>query len=731
MQEPEIITKLKTLKIRRVIVFDDKVNSFNDQWQNDDSSWLGFCISCQNDLEEDLGLVEFEEIRALTDHKSRAEFLKRMKEKEGTLLEKIREIEAQSGEVLKKWLDTLRGWELKVDEFTHWKKFEEECDTKSAIEILEQYQIVLLDHDFGDFGGSDHSDSIARKVGSVYEKCKLISGDTLPPPILIMFSAMSIQSNEIEKSEFTTKINLIRGCYEFLPKEAIHDQAFSDRFLQVINQAELGRSLHSLGLSVVKAISEEANLKFMENLQLLSPQSIQFISEQRLYEEGVTIQDYFIQLFIGLLQTTFSHSQMISDSTMALLDAMKDIKEPSMTFDHIGLCKVQNRLLFNYEVNKFRQPIALGDIFIFKNGSSESIAILISQSCDLLIRGNVPSEKRPEIWNSPKINRVTLLIGKQVELSKKNEFLTRYFATSIENKADKAIEWNFANPIVLPRVVLDFVTLDETNSGQAVIPLIHTPVNYTSSYWTDAYSAYIDEILKTIQTDLAPIVNQPTSNLSKDSDIYESKSISQNHDSNATVDSLGIHKSKNNSDGLRRKIIYISSNSNQDSNFGKIFIPDDIISDFSPTFGGGAIYDVQKENNLITLPIRRVARLKLTEVLRLQHKFHTTSSRIGVMTDLKQVTDTVKIKIFKSQKSAESIEIPASTIQVDDKYLSLVVNSDILKQHCQDNILYKQLLDIANVCKEFDLMEAVKSSLSTFYDLEKIKGTWTLKPKGN
>jgi hypothetical protein len=100
------------------------------------------------------------------------------------------------------------------------------------------------------------------------------------------------------------------------------------------------------------------------------------------------------------------------------------------------------------------------------------------------------------------------------------------------------------------------------------------------------------------------------------------------------------------------------------------------------------------------------------------------------MTDLKQVTDTVKIKIFKSQKSTESIEIPALIIQVDDKCLSLVVNSDILKQHCQDNTLYKQLLDVANVCKEFDLMEAVKSSFSIFYSLEKIKGTWTLKPKG-
>jgi hypothetical protein len=730
MQEQEIISQLKALAIQKVIVFDDMANKYSESWQND-SLWLEFCAGSQSILEVAKGLLEFEKIKELKEPKDRLKMLDKLQEEEILSEELIHEICPQYDPTLENWIEKLESWELMVDKFSNWNDFASQSTEDSEIKALQGYQIVLLDYDFGnELGGSNHSDLIAKKVSEVYAKSKSIAEDTFSPPILIMFSAMSIQSNEIEKSEFTTKINLVRGCYEFLPKATIFEQTFDSLFLQLINQAELGRSLHSLGLSVVKAISEEANSEFMKNLQLLSPQSIQALSEQRLYEEGVTIQDYFIQLFTGLLQTTFSHSQIISDSTKALLDAMKDIKEPSMTFDHIGLCKVQNRLLFNYEVNRFRQPIALGDIFIFKNGSSESIAILISQSCDLLIRGNVPSEKKPAIWNSPKINRVTLLIGKQVESSKKSEFLTRYFAPSIENKADKAIEWNFANPIVLPRVVLDFVTLDETNSGQAVIPLIHTPVTYASSYWTDAYSAYINEILKTIQTDLAPIVNQPTSNLSKDSDIYKSKSISQNHDSNAsnaTVDSLGIHESKNNSDGLRRKVIYISSNPNS----GQIFIPDDIIPDFSPTFGGGAIYDVQKEDNLLTLPISRVARLKLTEVLRLQHKFHTTSSRIGVMTDLKQVTNTIKIKIFKSCKSNESIEISALIIQVDDKCLSLVVNSDVLKQHCQDNILYKQLLDIANVCKEFDLMEAVKSSFSAFYNLEKTKGTWTLKPKGN
>jgi hypothetical protein len=191
-----------------------------------------------------------------------------------------------------------------VHKFSNWSDFASQFTEDSEIKALQGYQIVMLDHDFGEeFGGSNHSDLIAKKVSEVYAKSKSIAEDTFPPPILIMFSAMDIQRNEIEKSEFTTRSNLVRGCYEFLPKATIFEQTFDSLFLQLINQAELGRSLHSLGLSVVKAISEEANLEFMRNLQLLSPQSIQALSEQRLYEEGVTIQDYFIQLFTGLLQT--------------------------------------------------------------------------------------------------------------------------------------------------------------------------------------------------------------------------------------------------------------------------------------------------------------------------------------------------------------------------------------------------------------------------------------------
>lgn len=702
MQEQEIISQLKALAIQKVIVFDDMANKYSEPWQ-DDSSWLEFCAGFQSILEDKKGLDEFEKIKKLKEPKDRSEMLDILQVEETLSKELIHEICPQYDSTLKTWIEKLESWELMVDEFFSWNDFVSKLNGSSEIESLQSYQIVMLDYDFGtELGGSNHSDLIAKQVSEVYAKSKSIAGDTFPPPILIMFSAMSIQSNEIEKSEFTTRINLVRGCYEFLPKATIFEQTFDSLFLQLINQAELGRSLHSLGLSVVKAISEEANLEFMKNLQLLSPQSIQALSEQRLYEEGVTIQDYFIQLFTGLLQTTFSHSQMISDATKALLDAMKDIKEPSMTFDHIGLCKVQNRLLFNYEVNRFRQPIALGDIFIFKNGSSESIAILISQSCDLLIRGNIPSKENPAIWKPSDTNRVTLLIGKQVELPGKKEISTRYFTSSINDNPDKAIEWNFDNPIVLPRVVLDFVTLDEENHGQAVIPLIRS--THISSCWTDAYAEYINTIVKTIQTDLATL-HFP--------------------DSNAIQKSKGAHDF--NFDGLRRKVTYISSNSNQGSNSDKIFIPDDIIADFLPTFGGGAIYDVQRENNLIILPIRRVARLKLTEVLRLQHKFHTHSSRIGVMTDLKQVEYTASIRIMKNQSGLELGTIPAQCIQVDEVCSSLHIDSEKFKQLCESYSIYKFIVDIAKTRPRFDL-KSVEKLYPENYRLSGKNKQWKLEP---
>jgi hypothetical protein len=467
MQEQEIISQLQVLGIRKVIVFDDMANKYSEPWQND-SSWQEFCDGFQSILEDKKGPNEFEKIKELKELKDRLEILDKLQEEETLSKELIHEICPQYDPTLKTWIGKLESWKLVVHEFCSWDDFLSKSTESLVIEALQSYQIVLLDYDFGsELGGSNHSDLIAKQVSEVYAKSKSIAGDTFPPPILIMFSAMSIQSNEIEKSEFTTRINLVRGCYEFLPKATIFEQIFDSRFLQLMNRAEVGIRLHFLALNVARAISEEASQEFMSILQRLDPQSIQSIANQRLYGEGITLQNYFVQLFTGLLTTAFSHSQIVSDATKKLLDAMEEVKEPSMVFDHIGLCYVQNRLLFNYEINKFRQPIGLGDIFIFKNGGSESIGVLITQSCDLLVRGKkAESDNDLDIWESPKVNRVTLLLGTQVELSEKHDDSTRYFALSSDTTQYKSIKWNFSNPIVLPRSVLDIVTLDE--NGKAV-----------------------------------------------------------------------------------------------------------------------------------------------------------------------------------------------------------------------------------------------------------------------
>ncbi len=134
---------------------------------------------------------------------------------------------------------------------------------------------------------------------------------------------------------------------------------------------------------------------------------------------------------------------------------------------------------------------------------------------------------------------------------------------------------------------------------------------------------------------------------------------------------------------------------------------------------GATVYSARNENNRLAFPIRRVARLRLAETLRLQQYFYASAGRIGVPTDLRPVAQPVSVALVQSGKQIGSF-FDARMIQVD-KWTALVAHPDTVQQTCEAHEAFASVAAHAKAYSEpFDLNAAInEGDLKDRYALDR------------
>jgi|GEM_PF-2893696 len=655
-----IIDKLNALNIKRVAVFDDEIEFIVNPWK-EDITWKSIFNAYTTELEAALGVSDVERLRNLESVEERLDALSTI-EKHLTL-EVLEALQEETVKILRLWIKKLESFGLEVDKFVDFDDFKNKCLDKEQYKIcLRGYHLILVDFHFKHQPDEIHSQSISKEISDLlYPRSSDIA---IIPPILIRFSSLNLSEYSVdEKNKFVREIGFARGCYEFLRKNLINEEEkFISSMMRIIRDAEYGRPLYTFSLNIAKTISQTAASEMMRILYQLEPESIRIISDQRLKVEGITALDYFSKLFLGLLNHIISGSEEVVDATRDFLDSINDQVETISTFEHDGLDYVQNRLLFDYQINAFQKPINFGDIFLFKDKDKDDehqdqVGIVITQACDMAIRGQTSTLSTSQDSTEPsypKVKYVMLLTGTLISSSissnEKNDRFTRSFARAPKDKDYLTIKWNFNNPITLPRNLLDLASIKI--SGKVILPIGNLEIQ--SNWWTKAYQGYINLVCRDLRKNSIEFPDQVN-------------------------------------EGMQSEV----SIPNGNKEFKRIILSSTISdkNNLSDVFGNVLMFSVEKDCENLTFPIQRIARLQLDEALNLQHTYHANASRIGVMFGLSQEYTVVNIELY-TEKTEPFATISAKRFDMKN-WKALITDSHELEIACEKEDSFSNLAKFA------------------------------------
>ncbi len=385
------------------------------------------------------------------------------------------------------WVKWLGETGATVDVYDSWPNFTSKArDSGNPTEVvLGTYGLVLLDYKFGAPDGGEKSKEIARQIAI---SSRVLAKSAAQVPILARFSAERVERTEEEVLRFLEDVAFPRSAYAVVPKASIREAEWQEPFLREIEKASVGRRLFELTVATQDALLEAITKETSRLLFQLDAPSVRLLNERALEPEGVAEVEHWMETIIGLVSACLRENSTVAQATGAMLELMASATRPGLTLDTPALAKIENRLRFDYAVNRLLRPIDFGDVFVFDSAPNK-VALLVSQACDMSVRSNGKKSDGSSEPGVPERHRVVLVLGNIVETGiplKADDGWTTHFSLDLSGSATAAIEWKWDTTVMLPRSVLDLVTLRE--DGRAVLP---KAVVADPRSWTQAYRAYL------------------------------------------------------------------------------------------------------------------------------------------------------------------------------------------------------------------------------------------------
>jgi hypothetical protein len=389
-----------------------------------------------------------------------------------------------------RWVEWLTGLGIGVDVFPSWAAFEAKAieHAVSASDELAGYGVILLDYRFGDVGDGAVSRGIAEQIANRTRTLVEAGGRV---PILVRFSAEAVDRTEADILEFLEGLKFPRSAYAVVPKASIRAPGWDESFLNELEKADTGRRLFALTIAtqvvLFRAVQDETDRLLFK----LDVPSVRLLNEQALEPEGVAQVEHWLDIITSLLGSSLRESEEVARATGRMLDLMATAAKPGAPSTGPALSRIENRLRFDYAVNRLMRPIDFGDIFEF-DVSPDRVALVVTQACDMAIR--MDASKDGQRAGIPERPRVMLLIGDLrrdgLPLNKNDEGWTTDFARLRDEEPSYAIEWDLKSTVMLPRAPLDLVSLSSDGHARVSGELPADP-----AFWSKAFGLYVEALL--------------------------------------------------------------------------------------------------------------------------------------------------------------------------------------------------------------------------------------------
>lgn len=486
--------RLAALGIARVAVFDDEQPDPAAAVTIEEDAWEGLLRILESDAERPLDPDRAQQLR----DRDPSEWDDSLTELEADFPEQIADFRRTPRAIRDAgmWVDWLEAAGVTVDVFPSWAAFAAKAnaggnDTDSA---LSTYGLVLLDYQFGTPDEGEASKGIAKEIAN---RTRSLAKSGNQVPILARFSAEPVERTEEEILDFLDEVRFPRSAYAVVPKASIRAPEWEEPFLRELEKADAGRRLFALTVATGEMLVEAARQEAERLLFRLDAPSVRLLNERALEPEGVAGVEHWMDIIINLVSASLRASPEVARATGAMLDLMIASSKPGVPFNTPALSDIENRLRFDYVVNRLLRPIDFGDIFVF-DAAPDRVALVVTQACDMAVRASGKSDGL-DLPGIPERPRVTLILGTIREAGTSAEDSddgwTTDFSLSPESTPNAAIEWKFDTPVMLPRAVLDLVSLRE--DGRAVLP---ADVTADTSFWTQSFRAYVADLVSSTNT---------------------------------------------------------------------------------------------------------------------------------------------------------------------------------------------------------------------------------------
>ena len=257
-------------------------------------------------------------------------------------------------------------------------------------------------------------------------------------------------------------------------KDAVTVEGLSDQLNRVLLEFEAGKIMIEAMNSIKSLMCHSIN-EAVGTLLLTNAKTIKALISEKLEKEGASETNYLVDLSLDLVRNFINRDVA---ATQEVHNKLQKINQwPDKVEDYNTdeqLRKISRLRMYDENVNARFAPIDFGDVFEVQVNNKSVKALLISQSCDLIIRRTGANLERAE--------KSGLLVVQEKGDSQSHESI---------RLGDEQITWNVRKTVQLPTCILDYASI---NSNGEVSLTIGSTIERKAT-WGEAFTSHMRDLI--------------------------------------------------------------------------------------------------------------------------------------------------------------------------------------------------------------------------------------------
>ncbi|GIP06353.1 hypothetical protein J28TS4_47600 [Paenibacillus lautus] len=367
------------------------------------------------------------------------------------------------------------------------EKLNDSIDTSS-------HKLIIFDYDFnGEFTALDLIKTMKLNDNELYYIILLSSHEYFTYESRD-YKMITSESKQDLFRRYTHDTNLhFKGVINYINKECLSQP---DRLFLSLNNILKEFESASIMIGIMRSIKELMNVSVEEaikKLLLTNTRTLKALIDDKLEREGISESIYLVDFSLSIIKNLINNNFSIIESVHNELQKVHGTAD-LIDYDTDKHMRELRRIqIFDESVNLRHAPVDYGDVFRIKIGEQWVRGLLVSQSCDMVIR---------------KVDGMDLYVRKEKVATIILEVPQATNDGCVEMRiGDQDVIWDVRNIFSIPTQLLDLVTLN--SEGNACF---NNSEPFDRKFtWSNVYATYVRSLFQELSKYIEIVRNEEKS----------------------------------------------------------------------------------------------------------------------------------------------------------------------------------------------------------------------------